>query len=96
MNWLNIAVAFIRSPAFVAASPTEQATWLCVVAFCVEQENGGKIAGGADWRNCQWQRCCGVSAQAVRSAKTLLHIEGADVIVTGYPLHQEREVSRVG
>lgn len=92
MNWLNIAVSFLRSSAFVSAVPLEQATWLSLIAYCVEQENGGRIEGGAKWKDVQWQRSCGVSARAVRSASVLIRIEGDDVVIHGYPEDKEREV----
>jgi hypothetical protein len=92
MIWLNILTSMLRSPAFVGSSPVERATWLSVIAYCVEQENGGRILNGLKWKDRQWQQTCGVTAREVRNADKLLTIEGDDVIIFAYPLEKEEEV----
>lgn len=92
MEWLNIRTATLRGPAYIGSNPTERATWLNVLAYCVDQENGGCIAGGAGWKDRQWQQSCGVTLREVRGASKLIQIKGADVIVYGYSLEKELEV----
>jgi hypothetical protein len=92
MEWMNIRVSTIRSPDYMGSNPTERATWINVFAYCVEQENGGRIIGGADWKDRQWQQCCGVTAREVRSASKLIRVEGEDVVIQGYPAEKEIEV----
>ena len=92
MNWLNINLANLRSPAYLGATPVERATWLQTLAYCVDQENGGRIAGAALWKDRQWQQTCGVTAREVRAATRLITIEGDDVRVAFFPLEKQTEV----
>ncbi len=92
MNWINLQVSFVRAPEYVGSKPVERATWLNVLAYCIEHENGGRIAGGALWKDRQWQQAAGVTAREVRAASKLITIEGDDVVVASYPIDKEREV----
>ena len=92
MHWLNIHLATLRSPAYLGSTPVERATWLQLLAYCADQENGGRIAGAASWKDRQWQQTCGVTAREVRAASRLVAIEGGDVRVAHYPLEQEAEM----
>jgi len=92
VNWINLEVSIIRAPAYVGSNPIERATWFNVLAYAVEQENAGRIAGAADWKDRQWQQACGVTAREVRNASKLLCVDGADVVVAFYPAEKEREV----
>lgn len=92
MNWINLQVSIIRAPAYVGSTPTERATWFNVLAYAVEHENDGRLAGAATWKDRQWQQACGVTAREVRSASKLLTVEGDDVVVAFYPREKQREV----
>ena len=92
MNWLNIHLATLRSPVYLGSAPVERATWLQLLAYCADQENGGCIAGAALWKDRQWQQTCGVMAREVRAASRLVSIEGNDVRVLFYPVDKEAEV----
>lgn len=92
MNWLNLRVSDLRAPEFLGAEPIARATWLAVLAFCVDQENSGRIVGGARWTNRQWQAVCGVTADEVSAAGSLLITDGDDVLVWNYPAEKEIEV----
>lgn len=94
MEWLNIHRAFLSGPAFIGSSPAERGTWVCVAGWSVGQENGGRIVGGATWKERQWQQACGVTLREVKAATKLLTIEGDDVLVGGYPSDQETTFSR--
>jgi hypothetical protein len=103
MEWLNLHIArTLRSPEVIGSSPAERGTWLMVVAYCAEQENGGRLAGGATWKDRQWQQTCGVTLREIQAAKRLLSIESGDIIVRHYPVdkqkivQQNREIGRVG
>lgn len=96
MEWLNIHIpTIIRSPEFIGSSPVERATWFCVIAYCCELENGGRLTGATHWKDRQWQQSCGVTAKEVRSASKLLIFDGDDVIVLAYPIDKEMEVKRL-
>lgn len=95
MNWLNLEIRTLRSPTYMGSDPVERATWLNLLAHCCEQENGGRIAGAALWKDRQWQQMCGVTAREVARATRLVSIEAEDVLVWGYDLNKEAEVQHM-
>lgn len=92
MNWLNIHLKMLRSKEYIGSAPEERGTWLSVLGHSCDQENGGRILGGASWKDRQWQQTCGVTLNEIRRAKRLLLIDGEDVVVFGYPLEKQAEV----
>lgn len=92
MNWLNLEIRTLRSPAYIGSDPTERATWISILAFCCEQENGGRVVGAKAWKDRKWQQMCAVTRREVMRATNLLQWDGDDLIVTGYPLDKEAEV----
>lgn len=92
MRWLNIEIANLRSPAFVGAEPVERATWLSLLAYCCDQENGGVIKGCREWKDRQWQMTCGVLASEVVAEAQLWSWRGSDLRIAYYPLVKEAEV----
>ena len=92
MRWLNIEIANLRSPAFVGAEPVERATWLSLLAYCADQENGGVIKGCREWKDRQWQMTCGVLASEVSSQAQLWEWRGRDLRIAFYPVAKEAEV----
>lgn len=92
MEWLNIHIPILRAPEYIGSEPSARAAWLNVLAYCCEQENGGKILGGASWKDRQWQQTCGVTLAEVNEAHPLLSIVGSDVIVWKYPVEKEELV----
>lgn len=95
MDWLNLHIpTHIRHPAFIGSSPAERGTWLCVLAYGVEIECGGRLTGAANWKDRQWQQACGVTLREVRAADRLLRVDGHDVVINGYPSAKETEVQQ--
>jgi hypothetical protein len=92
MEWLNVHVSTVRDPAYVGSPPVERATWLNLITYCAEQENGGRIVGAKAWKDRQWQQTCGVTKREVNVAEKLLQWEGEDLIVFFYPMEKEDEV----
>lgn len=92
MDWLNLKVSTLRSPQYVGCEPSARAAWLNVLAYCIEQENGGRLIGAATWKDRQWQQTCGVMLEEVRSAAPLLQFSDGDLIVWNYPVDKESEV----
>lgn len=92
MNWLNIYTPILRSPEFIGSDPVARATWLSLLAYCVEQENGGLIQGCAGWKDRQWQQTCGVTRQEIDAANELCEWADDDLRVIFYPHDKEREV----
>jgi hypothetical protein len=92
MEWLNLHISTLRTPEFIGSNPVARSTWLCVLAYSVEQENSGRIVGGASWKDRQWQQTCGVTLREVRAADKLLAVDGQDIVVNGYPVAKEAKV----
>jgi hypothetical protein len=92
MNWINIETKTLRSPEFIGSEPEQRATWLCLLAYCAEQENGGKIAACGEWKARRWQQTCGVTTDEVCSHCDLWTWEADSLTVWGYPVEKENEV----
>lgn len=93
MNWLNLRTTRLRDPAFIGSDPVARGTWLCVIGYCVELENGGRIAGARLWKDRQWQQACGVTLKEINRSKPLLAWDGDDLVVWEYPCEKEKEVA---
>ena len=92
MNWLNLEIRMLRAPAYMGSNPTERATWLNVLAYCAQQENGGRIEDAALWKDRQWQQMCGVTRREVTRPSKLLTWDGQDLVVWAFPLQKQKEV----
>jgi hypothetical protein len=93
MNWLNLRTSRLRDPAFIGSDPVARGTWLCVIGYCVELENGGRIVGAKRWKDRQWQQACGVTLKEVNRSEPILSWDGEDLIVWEYPSEKEKEVA---
>jgi hypothetical protein len=89
MNWINIQTATLRSPQFIGSDPTARGTWLAVLGYCYEQENGGKILGCIGWKDRQWQQICGVTRNEIDGSASLMQWQGEDLCVWSYPIEVE-------
>ena len=92
MDWLNLHTSTLDSPAFVGSAPVERSTWLCLLRFCIGQENGGRITGGRRWKDRQWQQLARVTLREITLKSELWKWDGEDLIVTFYPLEKEAQV----
>ena len=102
MNYLNLNISTLRAPEFLGSEPVARATWLCVVGYCIDQENNGRVAACKGWKDRQWQQTCGVTLDEVNASAPLLAWDGDDLVVWRYPIaHQakcetNRENGRAG
>lgn len=92
MNWLNIETKTLHSEAYIGSDPVARATWLSVMLWCAEQENGGRIVGARSWKDRRWQQTCGVTIKEIDASELLMSWEGDDLVVVGYPTRKEQEV----
>lgn len=94
MNWINIKTSDLRSPEFIGSDPTARGTWVAVLGYCYEQENGGLIAGCKTWKDRQWQQVCGVTREEIDGARSLMSWQDDDLKVWAYPCDLENEIKR--
>ncbi len=94
MNWINIECTTLDSEEFLGAEPIERATWLCLLRYCVGQENGGRITGAREWKDRKWQQVVRVTAREIFSECDLWVWDGNDLIISFYPKDKEEEVRR--
>jgi hypothetical protein len=92
MKWLNIEISILRSPDYVGAEPVERATWLNLLAYCADQENGGVIRNCRSWKCRQWQQTCGITAAEAQLEAQLYQWCGDDLLVCHYPVSKESEL----
>lgn len=95
MNWLNLELTTLRSEQFLGSEPVERATWLCLMAYCADQENGGVIDGADEWGDRKWMQLVGVTAKETRAPSLLWHWKGSNLALWGYPVDKQSEVQRL-
>ncbi len=94
MNWINIQTSTLRSPQFIGSDPIARGTWISVLGYCYEQENGGLIANCKSWKDRQWQQICGVTRNEIDGATLLMQWLDNDLNVWNYPTETEDEIKR--
>ena len=85
MEYLSIPVRLFRSAEYIGAEPVVRATWLALLGWCCQQENGGVIEGCAPWGDRRWMQTCGVTEEEVWLESELYWWEGDNLVVMGYP-----------
>lgn len=85
MEFINIPTALFSSPEYIGAEPIQRATWISLLAWCCEQENGGIIEGCRSWGMRRWMQTCGVTDQEISVENELYHFDGDNLVVFGYP-----------
>ena len=101
MEFLNLHLPkTLRSAEFIGSDPVCRATWLCLMGYCAETENGGRIVGCREWKDRKWQQICGITLREVSADSDLWTWQGDDLFVVHYPLEAEtnlktkREIAR--
>ena len=94
MEFINIPTALFSSPEYIGAEPVQRATWISLLAWCCEQENGGIIEGCRSWGMRRWMQTCGVTDQEINVENELYHFDGDHLVVFGYP-HEIQETLKV-
>lgn len=94
MDWLNIHRSTLAAEQFLGCEPVQRATWLCLMAYCADQENGGRIEGASEWGDRKWQQVVRVTKSEVSESCPLWSWDGGAVVVWAYPAEKEAEVRR--
>lgn len=95
MEWLNLHTSVLDSPAFLGAEPRDRATWLCLLRYCIGQENSGIIDNCAEWPDRKWQQLCRVTLNEVKRKCDLFEWLDTSLVVKMYPVEKEQEVKRL-
>jgi len=88
MKTLDLDLRLFGSREYIASDNNARATWLQLLAYCAEEENGGRIAGALNFSDTLWG-LMGVTVDAVNRANWLITFEGDSAVVFGYPVEQE-------
>lgn len=94
MEYINLPISVFRSDRFLDSDNADKGTWIQLIAYCADQENGGVIAGCADWDDRKWLRNCRVSREDTQRACDMWTWEGADLRVHDYPLWIQAKVRK--
>lgn len=92
MDWLNLHVSVLDSPEFLGADPVDRATWLCLLRYCIGQENDGLIVGAGDWNDRRWQQVVRITKREATRSCELWKFEDGNLIVWNYPSDKQRLV----
>lgn len=93
MEWLNLHTSTLDSPEFIGADPNQRATWLCLLRYCVGQENGGTIEGGFEWSDRKLQQLIRITRAELDDRCQLWRRSAGDSIeVNFYPTAKEKQV----
>jgi hypothetical protein len=88
---LGLLTTNVRSAAFMGSDRCDQAVWLLLIAFCADQENGGRIVGCRKWKPHAWLPTVGVSFDEVDHECDLWLWDGDDLIAHGYSIETEEK-----
>ena len=94
MDWLNIHRSTLAAAEFLGCDPVQRATWLCLMAYCADQENGGRIDGADAWGDRKWQQVVRVTKDEAHDKCPLWSWENGALTVWAYPVDKEEEVRR--
>ena len=92
MKYLNLDIVTLRSERYLGVEPVDRATWLCLLAYCADQENGGIIKGCKEWPCRKWSQLCGVLRVEIERECDLWGWAGHSLHVWGYPRDQEKAI----
>jgi len=95
MNWLNLNIQTLDSENFLGSEPIDRATWLCLLRYCIGQENGGIIEECLQWGDRKWQQLVRITKKEATRKCDLWEWDGDTLIVWGYPNDKEHEIKHL-
>lgn len=93
MQWLNLSVSDLASPTVRRSDMQDRGVWITLLAYCVQQENSGRIAGAQAWTEWDCLQVLGIPAAMLEGTHTLWHYENGDLLVYSYPAAKQKEVT---
>ena len=91
MNWFNFDMMVLRSEPFITASLEQRGAWLCLVGYCLNQENDGQILHCQKWTDMHWIQACGVPEKVVKEASPLWFWNGDSLRPYAYPIGHQHQ-----
>lgn len=92
MEWINLSITQLAAPEYRRSDYNDRGVWLTLLAYCVQQENLGRIAGAAQWTDFECVGVLNVSRAALEGTHLLWSFDGQDLCVSGYPREKQREI----
>jgi len=92
MNWLNLEIKTLCAEEFLGSEPIDRATWLCLMRYCAQHENGGTIKNCETWKDRKWQQLVGITTEEACRPSTLWKWKNTSLTVWSYPADKEAEV----
>jgi hypothetical protein len=92
MEWLNLSITKLAAPEYRRSSMLERGVWITLLGYCIQQENGGRIAHAKDWTDFECTAVLGVSLNDLQGSHLLWSYDGSDLVVSGYPHEKQREI----
>jgi len=92
VRFLNLPLERLRSDEVLGAEPEDRGTWLNLLCYCADQENGGRIRGAREWSDRKWIQVTGVLRADLDRECALWSWDRGTLVVRGYPVEQERVV----
>ena len=92
MTYLNIEISVLRNDAMTDATSAQKGAWLSLIAYCIEQENSGRIKGFFGWSDLKIAKAVGLTKNELFEACSLWFRDGDDLRVEFYPKEKQRLV----
>ena len=89
MEWVKLELKLIRSREYIGSDPSARATWVNLLSYCADKENGGRICDCLSWKDRMWQQICGVTLEETRIKTELYSWDGEDLLIRFYPEAEE-------
>ena len=89
MHWFNVYLPNFRTEPYTDATPDQYGTFWRLIAFCIEQENYGRIAGATKWSERKWLLTIGGEGPGKENSP-LWEWRDGDLHIHGYPNKQQR------
>lgn len=90
MSYMLVSRWVWTSKEYRTATLTQRGIWMCLMAFCTDQMNGGVIEGFGGWSKADVRRVLDAPwAKVMRGSGLWVVDEAGDLHVFGYPLEKE-------